>query len=82
MATTKLWKVENRLDNVVNYASDKSKTENKKYRTTTILYMKENKILITIAHNINVHIQVLYRAQILHFGRHIHRLCIALGLMD
>ena len=31
MATTKLWKVENRLDNVVNYASDKSKTEIKKY---------------------------------------------------
>ena len=32
MATTKLWKVENRLDNVVNYASDKSKTENKNYQ--------------------------------------------------
>ena len=36
MATTKLWKVENRLDNVVNYASDKSKTENKKYQNKNI----------------------------------------------
>ena len=36
MATTKLWKVENRLDNVVNYASDKSKTKNKKYQHKNI----------------------------------------------
>lgn len=36
MATTKLWKVENRLDNVVNYASDKSKTENKNYNNKNI----------------------------------------------
>ena len=36
MATTKLWKVENRLDNVVNYASDKSKTENKNYQNRNI----------------------------------------------
>ena len=36
MATTKLWKVENRLDNVVNYASDKSKTENKNYQKKNI----------------------------------------------
>lgn len=36
MATTKLWKVENRLDNVVNYASDKSKTENKNYYNRNI----------------------------------------------
>lgn len=36
MATTKLWKVENRLDNVVNYASDKSKTENKSYQNRNI----------------------------------------------
>lgn len=36
MATTKLWKVENRLDNVVNYASDKSKTENKNYQNKNI----------------------------------------------
>lgn len=38
MATTKLWKVENRLDNVVNYASDKSKTENKKYQNINNIY--------------------------------------------
>ena len=36
MATTKLWKVENRLDNVVNYASDKSKTKNKNYQKKNI----------------------------------------------
>ena len=36
MATTKLWKVENRLDNVVNYVSDKSKTENKNYQKKNI----------------------------------------------
>ena len=36
MATTKLWKVENRLDNVVNYASDKSKTKNKNYNNKNI----------------------------------------------
>ena len=36
MATTSLWKIENRLDNVVNYASDKSKTENKKYQNKNI----------------------------------------------
>ena len=36
MATTKLWKVENRLDNVVNYASDKSKTKNKNYHNRNI----------------------------------------------
>lgn len=36
MATTKLWKVENRLDNVVNYASNKSKTENKNYQKKNI----------------------------------------------
>ena len=36
MAITKLWKVENRLDNVVNYASDKSKTENKNYQKKNI----------------------------------------------
>lgn len=36
MATTKLWKVENRLDNVVNYASDKSKTKNKNYMNKNI----------------------------------------------
>ena len=36
MATTKIWKVQKRLDNVVNYASDKSKTENKKYQNKNI----------------------------------------------
>ena len=36
MAITKIWKVENRLDNVVNYASDKSKTENKNYQNRNI----------------------------------------------
>lgn len=36
MATTSLWKVENRLDNVVNYAGDKSKTENKKYQNKSV----------------------------------------------
>lgn len=36
MATTKLWKVKNRLDNVVNYASNKSKTENKNYQKKNI----------------------------------------------
>ena len=36
MATTSLWKVENRLDNVVNYASDKSKTKNKNYQNKNV----------------------------------------------
>lgn len=31
MATTKIWKIKNRFDNVVDYVSNKDKTDNKKY---------------------------------------------------
>ena len=31
MATTKIWKIKNRFDNVIDYVSNKDKTDNKKY---------------------------------------------------
>ena len=33
MATTKIWKIKNRFDNVIDYVSNKDKTDNKKYVT-------------------------------------------------
>ena len=33
MATTKIWKIKSRFDNVIDYITNKNKTDNKKYVT-------------------------------------------------
>lgn len=33
MATTKIWKIKTRFDNVIDYITNKDKTDNKKYVT-------------------------------------------------
>ena len=37
MATTKIWKIKSRFDNVIDYITNKDKTDNKKYK---YLYLK------------------------------------------
>ena len=38
MATTKIWKIKSRFDNVIDYITNKNKTDNKKYVISWISY--------------------------------------------
>lgn len=40
MATTSLWKVDKRLDHVIDYATDKEKTKNKKVEESDYIIMQ------------------------------------------
>ena len=45
MATTKIWKIKTRFDNVIDYITNKDKTDNKNNETNN---MKNDKILFFI----------------------------------